>query len=122
LHILFPSVRAEILRCLFFDPSRECYVRELARTTTLSLRTVQQELARLSEAGLVKSRSNGYYRFYRANRAHAVFRELHQLVIKDESPRPFVSKRKRPRLSWRKRRPARLRKPFRMSMGFRSPG
>src|SRR5439155_22288618 len=48
LHVLFPSVRAEILRCLFFDPCRELYVRELARTTNLALRTVQQELAGLS--------------------------------------------------------------------------
>ena len=31
LHALFPSVRAELLRRLFSDPTREFYVRELAR-------------------------------------------------------------------------------------------
>ena len=92
LHVLFPSVRAELLRRLFFDPTREFYVREMARLTTLALGTVQQELARMSAAGLVTSRSNGYHRFYRANRKHPVFFNL-QLVIKDGNRRPFVSGR-----------------------------
>jgi len=104
LHVLFPSVRAEILRCLFFDPSRELYVRELARTTNLALRTVQQELAGLSAAGLVVSRSNGYHRFYRANHKHPVFSNLQQLVSKDGNRQPVVNRRKRlPRQSWRRR-------------------
>ena len=94
-------MRAELLRCLFFDPTREFYVRELARATTLALRTVQQELARLSAARLVTSRSNGYHLFYRANRKHPVFSDLQQLVIKDVRARPFVSRRKRPRQTWR---------------------
>lgn len=122
LHVLFPSVRAEILRCLFFDPSRELYVRELARTTNLALRTVQQELARLSAAGLVVSRSNGYHRFYRANQKHPVFSDLQQLVSKDGSRQPFVNRRNRPRQSWRRRyRRGRSLQPFRISMGYQAP-
>jgi len=49
LHALFPSVRAELLRRLFSDPTREFYVRELARLTTLALIDCQQELARMSK-------------------------------------------------------------------------
>ena len=45
LHLLFPHVRAEILRTLFFDPTQETYGRKAARVTTLALRTVQRELA-----------------------------------------------------------------------------
>jgi predicted transcriptional regulator len=59
LHVLFPSVRAELLRHLFLDPTREFYVRELSRLTTLALGTVQQEFAKMSKAGLVTSRPNG---------------------------------------------------------------
>ena len=59
LHVLFPDVRAELLRSLFVDPKRESYGRELARDTTLALRTVQQELDTLGAAGLVTSRSDG---------------------------------------------------------------
>src|SRR5438093_13242961 len=122
LHALFPSVRAELLRRLFADPTREFYVRELARLTTFALGTVQQELARMSKAELVTSRSNGYHRFYRSNRKHPVFSNLQQLVTKDANRRPFVSQRKRPRQSWRKsRRRTKPLQPFRMSMGFKTP-
>lgn len=73
LQTLFPDVRAQIVRLLFFDPARELYVRELARESTLALRTVQKELARLSAIKPVLSRSNGFPRFYRANRRHPAF-------------------------------------------------
>jgi hypothetical protein len=99
LHTLLPAGRAEIIRCLFLDPTRELYVRELARATTLALRTVQKELATLSAIRLVLSRSNGYQRFYRANRRHAAFRALQQLVIKDQAASAFVRRHKRPRRS-----------------------
>ncbi len=76
LHTLFPDIRARVVRLLFFDPTREFYVRELTRESTLALRTVQKELARLSASNLVVSRSNGYHRFYRANCRHPAFTAL----------------------------------------------
>jgi DNA-binding transcriptional ArsR family regulator len=124
LHVLFPSVRAELLRRLFFDPTREFYVREMARLTTLALGTVQQELARMSAAGLVTSRSDGYHRFYRANRKHPVFFNLQQLVIKGGNRRQFVSGRRRPRQNWRMRKQRRRREPsppFHITIGFKTP-
>ena len=117
-------VRAEIVRALFFDPTREFYVRQLARTTDLALRTVQQELARLSAAGLLTSRSNGYHRFYRANRKHPVFSDLQQLVIKDANRYQLHDRRKRPRQNWRWRKQRRRREPsvpFRISIGYKAP-
>jgi len=69
---LFPLVRAEILRLLLTNKDQELYVRELARLSFLSLRTVQDELAKLRAARLVLSRTNGYHRFYRANRRHTL--------------------------------------------------
>jgi predicted transcriptional regulator len=80
LEILFPRVRAEILRLLFSDPARQCYVRELMTMSGLALRTVQEELANLSAAGLVTNWSNGYHRFYRANRDHELFPVLLRVV------------------------------------------
>jgi hypothetical protein len=103
LQTLFPDVRAQIMRLLFFDPTREFYVRELARESTLALRTVQKELARLSAIDLLVSRSNGYYRFYRANRGHPAFAALQQLVIKDHRQPALVKRHKRPRSSRRRR-------------------
>jgi len=124
LHVLFPSVRAELLRRLFSDPTREFYVRELARLTTFALGAVQQELARMSKAKLVTSHSNGYHRFYRANRRNPVFSNLQQLVLKDVNRRPFVSQRKRPRQNWRTRKQRRRYKPsprFHITIGQKNP-
>ncbi len=80
LDLLFPKVRAEILRLLFVDPKKERYVRELMTLSGLALRTVQEELATLTAVGVVTSWSNGYHRFYRADRAHPLFSHLFGIV------------------------------------------
>jgi hypothetical protein len=103
LHTLFPDVRAQIVRLLFLDPAREFYVRELTRESTLALRTVQKELARLSAIELVVSRSNGFHRFYRANSRHPAFAALRQLVISDYRQTAFVNRHRRPRPGRRRR-------------------
>ena len=105
LHVLFPHVRAEVLLILFRRADREYYVRQIARTSTLSLGTVQQELAKLTEAGLIVDRKHHFYRFYSANRHHKLFHILHDLVIRGSGKRAFVSRRKRPHQRWRERRP-----------------
>lgn len=80
LDVLFPKVRAEILRLLFSTPQKQYYVRELMRMSGLALCTVQDELRKLSAVGLVTSWSNRYHRFYRANRDHPLFAELLRIV------------------------------------------
>ena|SRR2546423_10817408 len=76
LEVLFPQVRAEILRLLFLPPHKERYVRELMGLSGLALSTIQEELRRLSALGLVSSRSNRFHRFYRANSNHGLFTDL----------------------------------------------
>ena len=80
LDILFPKVRAELLRALFAAPTKQRYVRELMGMSGLALRTVQEELSKLSAAGLLTSWSNGYHHFYRANDDHPMFLELRRIV------------------------------------------
>ena len=80
LDILFPKVRAEILRLLFSEPARQRYVRELMTMSGLALGTVQEEPANLSAAGLITNWSNGYHRFYRANRDHPLFSAFVRIV------------------------------------------
>ena len=84
LEVLFPKVRAEILRLLFAPPQKERYVRELMRMSGLTLSTVQDELRKLSALQLVTSRSNRYHRFYRANANHAVFLDIVHIVETSE--------------------------------------
>jgi len=71
------------------------YVREIARRAELALRTVQRELAVLSKIGLVTRRTNGYHVFFRANRQHALFKPLQQLILKSERQPLQARSRKR---------------------------
>ncbi|MDB6126271.1 MAG: polymerase beta domain protein region [Verrucomicrobia bacterium] len=82
LTVLFPQVRAEVLRLLFTDIGRELHLRDLARQTHLSLKTVQNELAKLSHADLVTSARDGNRRYYQANASHPLFVDLRQVVLK----------------------------------------
>jgi predicted transcriptional regulator len=93
LEILFPKVRAEILRLLFSDPARQRYVRELTVMSGLALATIQEELGNLSTAGLITSWSNGYQRFYRANRDHPLFSHLVR-IVQASARLPHVKRRR----------------------------
>jgi predicted nucleotidyltransferase len=91
LSVLFPQVRAEVLRLLFPVQGRELHLRDLARQTGLALKTVQNELVRLGEADLVSSRRDGNRRYYRANAEHPLFPELRQIVLKTSGLREVLA-------------------------------
>lgn len=80
--VIFPKVRAEILRLLFSDPARELHLRDLSRHAGLALRTIQQEVAKLARADLLVARRDGNRLYYRANTAHPIFSDLHGIVLK----------------------------------------
>lgn len=82
LTVLFPRVRAEVLRVLFAEASREVHLRELARQSGLALKTVQSEVKKLTAAGLLASRRDGNRLLYRAESTHPLFPELRQMVLK----------------------------------------
>ena len=84
LDVLFPKVRAQILRSLFGASRKPRYVRELTRETDLALSTVQDELRKLHATGLLTSHSNGFHRFYLANGGHPLFHELRRIVEMSE--------------------------------------
>jgi len=92
LQILFPKARAEIFRLLFGNKARPRYVRELMGDSSLALRSLQDELKRLSVLGLVVSRYDGFRRFFAANTAHPLFRELSRIAeFSDRLPRARCS-------------------------------
>ena len=80
LDILFPRVRAELLRLLFVEPEQHRYVRQLMNMSGLALHTIQDELRKLTAVGLIVTWSNGYHRFYRANQDHPLFESLLRIV------------------------------------------
>ena len=95
--VLFPQVRARLLRLLFSVPPRQHYVRELANMSGLALHTVQDELRKLSAIELVTSSTRSFRRFYRANLEHPAYSHLFGIIQASEKlPRAEHSALHRP--------------------------
>ena len=82
LNVLFPQVRAEVLRLLFADPGKELHLRELSRLSQLALGTLQAEVRKLASAELIIARRDGNRHYYRATTSPPVFPELQGLALK----------------------------------------
>jgi predicted nucleotidyltransferase len=91
LNQLFPPARAEIFRLLFPIEGKELHLRDLARQADLSVKSLQTELAKLSAADLVTSRTDGNRRYYRANSSHPLFADLRQIVLKTAGLRDVLA-------------------------------
>lgn len=91
LEVLFPQVRAEVLRLLFADEGRELHLRELTRQSGLTLGTLQTEVEKLCAADLLLSRRDGNRRYFQANAAHPLFADLRQLVLKTAGLREVLA-------------------------------
>lgn len=91
LTLLFPQVRAEVLRLLFADASRQLHLRELVRQSGLTLGTLQTEIDKLLAAGLLLDRRDGNRRYFRANASHPLFGDLRGLVLKTSGLREVLA-------------------------------
>src|SRR5690242_15938032 len=80
--IVGSRTRAELFRLLFERPGMEIYLRELQRQSGVSLRPIQQEMAKLQKIGLVKARKDGNRIYFSANTEHPLYPEIRQLVEK----------------------------------------
>jgi predicted transcriptional regulator len=98
LEVLFPKVRAEILRLLFSTPHKKRYVREIESMTGLALSTVQDELRKLAVLGVIVSWLDRRRRFYGPNQAYPLFSELLRIVrVSERMPRVRHAHLQRPR-------------------------
>jgi hypothetical protein len=98
LTVLFPKVRAKLLQALFATPGQQRYVRQLAQISRLNIHPVHDELRKLGAVGLIISWSNGYPRFYQANREHALYPEMCRIVeVSEKLPRARTSRLRRAR-------------------------
>jgi len=79
---LFAPAQAKVLARLFGEPTRWFHVNELIRTTGLGSASVQRELKRLVQAGLVQTEQVGNVRRLRANQTSPVYPELVGMVTK----------------------------------------
>lgn len=80
--LLFGQTRGRLLATLYDKPETTFFVRQLARHISGSVGTVQRELATLTAAGLILRDDRENQVFYRANRTHPIFADLHSLLAK----------------------------------------
>jgi predicted nucleotidyltransferase len=79
---LFSESQSRIFRWLFGQPDRAFHLSELRRLTGLGSASLQRELNRLAEAGLVQSERVGNLRRFHANPQSPVYNELIGLTRK----------------------------------------
>jgi predicted nucleotidyltransferase len=80
--IIGSRTRAEVFRLLFVQPGIELYLRDLQRRSGVSIRPIQQELAKLQSLGLIKARKDGNRTYFSSNTSHPLYPEIRGLVEK----------------------------------------
>ncbi len=89
-------MRASVLSWLYYDPRKSYYVRQLEKILGYDSTNLSRELARLEEAGLVKSRIEGRQKYFQADASCPVFEELRNLFLQAADPRSVIGEALRP--------------------------
>ncbi len=87
---LFTESQTRVLRWLFGQPDRDFHLNELLRLTGLGSASLQRELRKLAEAGLVRSEKVGNLRKFQANPESPVYGELVALTRKILGVEPLL--------------------------------
>jgi predicted nucleotidyltransferase len=87
---LFTDSQTQVLRWLFGQPERGYHLNELLRLTGLGSASLQRELKKLTEAGLVRSERVGNLRRFQANAESPVYGELVALTRKTLGVEPLL--------------------------------
>jgi predicted nucleotidyltransferase len=87
---LFSDSQTRVFRWLFGQPERGFHLNELLRLTGLGSASLQRELNKLVDAGLVRSERVGNLRTFQANTQSPVYRELAALTRKTLGAQPML--------------------------------
>ena len=87
---LFSDSQSRVFQWLFGQPERSYHLNELLRLTNLGSASLQRELGKLAEAGLVNSEKVGNLRRFQANKDSPVFDELVALTRKTLGAQPLL--------------------------------
>jgi uncharacterized protein len=80
--ILSSRIRAAIFRLLFGFDAKEIYMRDLERRSGFSIGAIQTELKKLLRFELVEKRKDGNRIYFQANKAHPLYSDLRNIVLK----------------------------------------
>jgi predicted nucleotidyltransferase len=87
---LFSDSQSRVFQWLFGQPERSYHLSELRRLTSLGSASLQRELNKLADAGLVRSERVGNLRRFQANAESPVYGELVALTRKTLGIEPMV--------------------------------
>jgi predicted nucleotidyltransferase len=87
---LFSDSQSRVFRWLFGQPQRGYHLNELRRLTGLGSASLQRELGKLADAGLVRSQKIGNLRVFQANTESPVYEELAGLTRKTLGAQPLL--------------------------------
>jgi predicted nucleotidyltransferase len=87
---LFSVSQARVFQWLFGQPERSYHLSELRRLTGLGSASLQRELNKLAEAGLVRAERVGNLRRFQANDGSPVYGELVALTRKTLGAQPVL--------------------------------
>lgn len=87
---LFSDSQVRLFRWLFGQPERSFHLSELRRLTELGSASLQRELNRLTDAGLIRSERVGNLRRFQANPDNPVYAELLALTRKTLGAAPLL--------------------------------
>ncbi len=80
--ILSSKIRAEIFRLLFGTNDEVLHMRDIERRSGFAIGTIQGELKKLLSLDLVLKEIDGNRTYYRANKSHPLYNDIHSLVLK----------------------------------------
>ena len=80
--VLFSKTQRQVLSLLFGNPEKSFYANEIVRYAGVGIGSVQRELERLSNVGLLTIEKKGNQKHYTANRKSPIFEELRGIVQK----------------------------------------
>jgi predicted nucleotidyltransferase len=81
-HLLFGTVRRDVLSLLYGRPEERFYLREIQRLIGAGIGPVQRELQQLTDAGLISRQQRGNHVYFSANRDAPIFGELQAILSK----------------------------------------
>jgi predicted nucleotidyltransferase len=79
---LFGKTKRALLALFFSNPEESYYLRQITRITAAGQGSVQRELKKLAEAGIIERFEQGRQVYFRAKRNCPIFDELKGLILK----------------------------------------
>lgn len=80
--LISSKTRIKLLLKFFLNGSTKAYLRSLESEFGESSNAIRVELNRLEKAGMLVSHMDGNKKIFQANRAHPLFGELHNILLK----------------------------------------